>query len=149
MKDNIVARGDLLIQLHRDGALVHEEEQKNLVVNTGLAYIAGRIAAAGAAVISHMGLGTSNAAAAAAQTALTTELARVVITSITNVTTTVTNDSVRVIATFPAGVCTGTINEAGLFNAASAGTMVSRSVLAGIPKGASDALTITWTIRFM
>lgn len=148
MQENVKARGDLLIQLHRDGVLVHEEKQNNLVVSTGLAYIAARMMSV-PALISHMGLGTNATAAAAAQTALSTELARVALTSLTNVTTTVTNDSVRAAATFPAGVCTGTINEAALFNAATGGTMVSRSVLAGIPKGAADALTITWTIKFM
>ena len=37
------------------------------------------------------------------------------------------------------------ITEAGVFNAASTGTMYSRATFTAINKGASDTLQITWT----
>jgi hypothetical protein len=37
------------------------------------------------------------------------------------------------------------ITEAGVFNAASAGTMYSRATFTAINKGAADTLQITWT----
>ena len=40
---------------------------------------------------------------------------------------------------------TATIPEAGVFNAASAGTMYSRATFTAINKGAADTLQITWT----
>ena len=68
-----------------------------------------------------------------------------------NVTTTVTNDAVQYVATFAANVATGPLNEAGIFNATTAGTMLCRTVFGGgssgvINKGANDTLTITWKI---
>ena len=38
------------------------------------------------------------------------------------------------------------ITEAGIFNAASTGTMLARAVFSAINKGASDTLAITWTL---
>ena len=61
-------------------------------------------------------------------------------------TTNVTADSLQYVATFGAGVATGTLTEAGIFNAASSGTMFSRTVFAAINKTASDSVTITWKI---
>ena len=68
-----------------------------------------------------------------------------------SVTTTVTNDAVEYKATFAANVATGALNEAGIFNATTAGTMMCRTVFGGssagvINKGANDTLTITWRV---
>ena len=41
---------------------------------------------------------------------------------------------------------TGAITEAGILNAASAGTLLCRTVFSVINKGASDSMTVTWTI---
>lgn len=114
----------------------------NLVVNTGLAYIASRMKDATETVMSHMAVGTGTTATAGGQTALINSLgSRVSLTS-----TTVTANSIAYVATFGAGVATGALTEAGIFNAASSGTMLCRTVFAVINKGASDTMTITWTI---
>jgi len=113
----------------------------NLVVTTGKNFIASRMKDATATVMSHMAVGTNNTSPAAGDTTLNTELARVALTS-----TTVNTNTVAYVASFPAGTGTGALVEAGLFNAASAGTMLARTTYAVINKGASDSLTITWTI---
>ena len=41
---------------------------------------------------------------------------------------------------------TGAITEAGIFNASSSGTMLCRTVFSVVNKGASDSMTITWTV---
>jgi len=48
-------------------------------------------------------------------------------------------------ATFDPGEATGAITEAGVFNAAVAGTMLDRVVFAVINKGANDTLTQKFT----
>jgi hypothetical protein len=50
------------------------------------------------------------------------------------------------VATFGAGVATGAITEAGVFNALTAGTMLCRTVFSVINKGALDTLVITWKV---
>lgn len=142
LKDNIKASGTLLIQLFdKDGNLKLEREEKNLVVTTGLSFIASRMKDATATVMSHMAIGSSSTAAALGNTTLGTELGRSALTS-----TTVTTNATQYIASFGPGVGTGNVVEAGIFNAASAGTMLNRSVFGIITKDATDSLQITWTV---
>jgi hypothetical protein len=132
---NVVVRDEIT------GAIKQEFTVPNLVVDTGLAYIAGRMKDTSDAAMTHMAVGTDNTAAAAGNTALGSELAIQALTS-----TTVTTNSVAYVATFPAGTGTGALTEAGIFNAASSGTMLCRTVFAVINKGAADSMTVTWTI---
>ena len=140
--DETRALGKLTIEVkEKDGKLKQREEVKNLVVDTGLAYIASRMKDASATAMSHMAIGTGSSAAAAGNTALGTEAARVALTS-----TTVTSNAVAYVASFAAGTGTGAITEAGILNAASSGTLLCRTVFSVVNKGASDSMTITWTV---
>ena len=140
--DETRALGKLTIEVKdKDGKLKQREEVKNLVVDTGLAYIASRMKEASATAMSHMARGTGSSAAAAGNTALGTEAARVALTS-----TTVTSNAVAYVASFAAGTGTGAITEAGILNAASSGTLLCRTVFSVVNKGASDSMTITWTV---
>lgn len=146
VNDSLKAKGVLQLTLIDEAGNVKSTDTHNLVVNTGLAYIASRLKDASETVMTHMGIGSGTTAAAAADTALGSQLARVVIDSTTIVTTSVTGDSVQYVATFAAGTGTGAVTEAGIFNAASGGTMLSRTVFPVINKGALDTLVITWKI---
>jgi hypothetical protein len=90
-----------------------------------------------------MEVGTASTAASLAQTTLVAAVAgsRTALTS-----TTVTTSSIAYACTFGAGVGTGALVEAGIFNAASAGTMLCRTVFSAINKAAADSLLITWTV---
>ena len=141
-KDQPVALGRLHIELFgEDGALKSVLDVPNLVVDTGKAYIASRMKDAADTPMSHMAVGTDSTAAAAGQTALLAEAARVALTS-----TTVLDNVVTYVASFPAGTGTGPLTEAGIFNSGSAGTMLCRTVFAVVNKGALDSMTITWTV---
>ena len=146
LKEKIQAAGQVSFVLTDENGNIKQQDSKNLVVSTGLAFIVGRMTNAAEAVMSHMAIGTGTTAAAAAQAALVDESVRVALTSSTVVTTTVAGDSVQYIAAFGPGVGTAAITEAGLFNAASAGTMLARTVFPVINKGANDTLTLTWKI---
>ena len=142
--EKIVATGELKIVVTApDGTVKHEQEVKNLVVTAGLGFIASRMAGTSAAVMSHMAIGTGSTAAAAGNTTLGTESARVALTS-----TTPTGAAVAYVATFPAGTPASltAITEAGLFNASSAGTMLCRTVFSVVNKDAGDTMSITWTV---
>lgn len=124
-----------------DGNIKQSFEVPNLVVNTGLAFIASRMKDTTDTAMSHMAIGTGTSSAAAGNTALGTEAARVTLTS-----TTVTSNATAYVASFGAGTGTGAITEAGIFNASSSGTMLCRTVFDVVNKGANDTLQITWTI---
>jgi hypothetical protein len=137
IKDKFKLKGKLSIALN--GEVVREVD--NLVVTSGKNYVASRMKDATATAMSKMAIGSGSAVAAAANTALGTELGRVSLTS-----TTVTNNEVAYVATFGAGTGTGAITEAGLFNANSGGTMLCRTVFSVVNKGSADSMTITWTV---
>ena len=140
--DKSKATGKLTVEIkNKQGEVIDIREVKNLVVDDGLEYIASRMKDATATPMSHMAIGTGSSAAAASDTALGTEAARVALTS-----TTVTANAVAYVASFGAGTGTGAITEAGILNAASSGTLLCRTVFSVVNKGASDSMTITWTV---
>ena len=140
--DETKATGKLTVEIKdKKGNVKETRELENLVVDTGLAFIASRMKDATATAMSHMGIGTGTVAAASGNTALGTEAARVALTS-----TTVTSNAVAYVCSFAAGTGTGAITEAGILNAASGGTLLCRTVFSVVNKGASDSMTITWTV---
>lgn len=141
IQDNLKVTGALKVQIFdKTGALKEERELKNLVVTTGKTFIAARMVGTPTAM-SNMAVGSGSTAASASDTALGAELGRVALTSATSATTVVTY-----VATFGAGVGTGSVTEAGIFNASSSGTMLCRTVFSVINKGADDAMSVTWQI---
>lgn len=144
LTDSIKVTGDVYMVLKGpDGAVKDTREINNLVVTAGKGYIASRMKDASATAMSHMAVGTTNTAAAAGDTALAAEVgsSRTALTS-TNVVAAV----VTYACTFGAGVGTGALVEAGIFNAGAAGTMLCRTVFSVINKAAGDSLLITWTV---
>jgi hypothetical protein len=141
-QENLKITGKLNITVTDEtGQVKDQREIDNLVVTAGLTYITGRMANASATVMSHMAVGTGAVAAVAGNTTLGTETARVALGSTTPGAT-----NIIYTANYGAGVGTGALTEAGIFNASSAGTMLCRTVFAVINKAANDTMTITWTV---
>lgn len=143
IQEQMSVKGRLSVVLFdADGKVKQSQDIPNLVVNTGLAFIASRMKDTTDAAMSHMAVGSGTTAAAAGNTALETQIgSRVSLTS-----TTVTANATAYVATFAAGTGTGAITEAGIFNASTSGTMLCRTVFSVVNKGADDTLQITWTI---
>ena len=142
--DNIKVTGDVFMVLNGpDGHVKETKEVRNLVVTAGKSFIASRMKDASATAMTHMAVGTTNTAAAVGDTTLGAEVgsSRTALAS-TNVSTNV----ITYACTFGAGVGTGALVEAGLFNDGTTGTMLSRVVFSAINKGAADSLTVTWAI---
>lgn len=142
IREHVKAVGRVLaILTGPDGVEKERREIDNLVVTSGLGFIASRMVGTTQAVMSHMAVGTGAVAPALANTALGTELTRVALSG-SSATGAVTTYS----ATFGPGVGTGALTEAGIFNAASAGTMLNRVTFSVVNKAAGDTLSITWTV---
>lgn len=137
LNDGLKMTGKLVIEIN--GEVVQEID--NLVVTAGKNFVASRMVGVAANVMSHMAIGTTSTAAAAGDTTLAAEAARVALTS-----GTATTNVATYVATFPAGTGTGAIVEAGILNAGSGGTLLCRTVFSVVNKGALDAMTITWTV---
>lgn len=134
-----------LVLKDKNGNIKDEREVKNLVVNTGLAFIASRMAGTAKNVMSHMALGSGTTAAAAGDTDLESMLGSREALDSTTITG-ANNNSVQYVASFEAGEGTGAVTEAGIFNASTSGDMLCRTVFAVVNKAADDTLSVTWTV---
>ena len=145
INENLKLSGQLNIVLKDKAGNVKEtREVKNLVVDTGLAFIASRMTGTSKAVMSHMALGSSTTAAAAGQTNLVSVLGSR--EALDSTTLTGSNKAVAYVSSFEAGDATGAVTEAAIFNASSGGDMLCRTVFSVVNKGADDVMSITWTV---
>jgi hypothetical protein len=136
------ATGDLFVRRYDEKMnLVEEKHIPNLVVTTGLNYMASRILSNAAGVMSHMAVGTGAVAPVAGNLGLGTEIRRQAFNS-----STVSANTVTYQTTYTPGFGTGVLTEAGIFDAASAGNMLCRTVFGVVTKGALDTVSITWTV---
>lgn len=123
------------------GVIKAEFTVPNMVVTSGKTFLASRATSATVPVMSHMAVGSDSTAATAADTTLGNELGRAVLVSSTSDANTMTY-----VAFFGAGVGTGALTEAAIFNSDTGGVMLCRTTYAAINKGDSDTLTVTWNV---
>jgi azurin len=144
--ESLKATGELQITLRdANGNIKEQKTVPNLVVTVGRNAIASRLTGTATAVMSHMSVGTSSTAPSIAHTTLIAEIGGSR-TGLTVAGGTAVANEVTYACTFPGGVGTGAVTEAGLFNAGSGGTMLARTVFSVVNKDAADALTISWKI---
>lgn len=141
-QDTLKLQGKLhIVVTDSNGQIKQELDVKNLVVSAGKTFIASRMTGTSSSVMSHMAIGTGTTAPSVSDTTLGTEAGRVSLASSTPSSNTVTYT-----ATFPAGTGTGSITEAGIFNASSSGTLLCRTTFPVVSKAAGDSIAITWVV---
>jgi hypothetical protein len=144
--DSPKMRGEVGIVLRGpDGVVKDSRTIRNLVVNVGLAHIISRMVGTTQGVMSHMAVGSGSTAAAAGDTALGSQIGSRIALDSTTISGS-DNEKVIYVATFGAGVSTGAVTEAGIFNASTSGVMLCRTVFSVVNKAADDVMQITWTI---
>jgi hypothetical protein len=147
LTEEIKALGAVSFELTDEFGNVKDSGSTNLIVNTGLSYITGRILSNTTTPVGYMALGIGTTAVSLLNTGLETPLGpRILLTDASQVTTNVLNDSVQYTCAFAAGVATGGITEAALYNDELSGIMVARTVFPVINKGPLDVLAIIWKI---
>lgn len=134
-----------IVLTDKNGVVKDTREVKNLVVNSGLAYIISRMVGTAKGTMSHMALGAGTTAAAAGQADLVSMLGAREALDTTTITGT-NNEKVQYTCTFEPGDATGAITEAGIFNDATVGDMLCRTVFPVVNKAADDQMAVTWTI---
>lgn len=132
-----------VVQKNAAGQIIKEFKVPNLVVTSGKNYIAAKIAATtnSPAAMTHMAIGTGTSTPGASDTALGTQTGRVSLSG-----SVVSTNTITYTATFPAGTGDGAITEAGVFNAASGGTMLCRTTFPVVNKASGDTIAITWVV---
>jgi len=143
INDKVKVSGKVrLVLKDKNGKVKESREIKNLLVSSGLEFICSRMAGTSASVMSHMALGSGTTSPAAGQTDLVSILgSREALDS-----TTPSSNTITYVSSFEAGEGTGAVTEAGIFNAASGGTMLCRTTFSVVNKEADDTMSVTWTI---
>jgi len=129
----------------KKGKLVQIFDGSNLITSAGLALIAGRMVDDTDAEPSHMAIGSSAAVSTVAMTALQgTEHERVAFTTASHAAAATTYT-----ASFGTGLgSTVTVNEVGIFNAASTGTMLARFLTNQFELSVGETFEVSWTLTF-
>ena len=135
VKDNLALTGALTIAINNEVV----QKTKNLVVTSGKEWVAKRMAGQDSNM-THMAIGTGTTAAAAAQTALVTELER---NAMTVSGGTVSTNTIEYACTWAAGDGTGAITEAGIFD--TVGSKVDDIAVSAGGTGYTSAPTVTFT----
>jgi hypothetical protein len=148
MKGNVNISGHCTWVLRdAEGRVKQVVESHNLVVTAGLYWLTDYLAyATPPNVMDYLAVGTDDdPTPAAGDTSLNAEVG-------TRVQVAAGRTSPlavwQLVATFAAANGTGALVEAGIFNAATTGTMFARQIFSVINKGASDSLQCTWQITF-
>jgi hypothetical protein len=153
MKDTLGAKGfGSMVCRGKDGNIKWELDFTNTITNAGFAVIAGLAGNTGSqTAFTYLAVGTSNTAPAASQTALggeisTNGLSRAAAT-VSRVTTTQTNDTLQLYKLFTVSG-SSTVEEAGIFNDATTGTMLGRALTTSKSVVNGDTLAITYKVKF-
>ena len=117
-----------------------------LLVNTGRAIITSRLNSGGT-VPQYVGWGTGAGTTGATDTTLFTEVLPRVSGTVSQVTTSTTNDTFQVVATQTAGT-TETITNAGLFDASTSGNLFVKGDFTGITLNNGDSIAFTFKVQF-
>jgi hypothetical protein len=134
--------GELTIELVNSlGVLVEKRHVPNLVVLSGKIWVAQRMSSNTPAFMSHLAIGTSGITPEINQTTLLNENARLAFNSSSQ-----TSNVLSYSATFGPGIGTGVLQEAGIFNSSSSGTMLARTTFAPLTKDTGDTVSISWSI---
>lgn len=163
MNEGVKVTGYVKWNLVRDGKVIDSWEGPNIVTTAGKNALASLLngASAGTSFVTHMGFGSGTVREVVGNTTLGAEL---VGNGYSRVAVTRSNPSGNVIqyqATITGITASVTINEAGLFNAATGGTLVAHKAGAAGSDGngpygfgtaslssSSDSLQVTWQISF-
>lgn len=151
MKESIKIKGKIDFKITRVNGKVEKWTVHNSIMNAGFAQLALLAGDASAVPFTYLAVGTSTTAVAASQTALAAEATTLgmgrAAATVSLVTTTQTNDTLQLVYQWTA-TGTITIEEIGIFNDASVGTMLARALTATKTLGNGDKLDTTYKIKF-
>lgn len=122
-----------------------------VTTNAGLAALVAELISGTGSSLNTIGFGTGVHTAAATDTALTTQVAKIGTNAATAITTTVTNDTVQASQTYTTVAGGESITETGLFFGA-AGAMLTSVTLTGadikVLTDPGSSVTFTYKIKF-
>lgn len=150
--ETIKIKGQIDFKLTRADGSVKEWSVNNLITSAGKAEIANLVGNVSTpTAFSYMAVGTSSTAVSASHTALQAEISSNGLSrasaTVSRTTTTVTNDTLTFSKTFTV-TGSSTIEEIGIFNASSSGTMIGRALTGSVSVVNGDQFQATYNVIF-
>jgi hypothetical protein len=141
--ENICLKGKVNLKLlDKNGNIKDERNIDNLIVRSGLNFIASRMINSDANVMTHMAIGSGTNSPFLNDTTLSAQInPRKELTLAS-----VSNSAVTYTSIFDAIGTVSIITEAAIFNDISEGTMLCRTTFNAITQDIDDVLAINWTI---
>ena len=143
-------KGSLRLKHTRDSVVLLDKTIKNVVVNVGLAEVAGLINEVTSGGFTYLAIGVGTTPADATDNDLESEITtgggERAAAACSRVTTAETNDTAQMVKewTFSASF---SVTESGPFDAAAAGVLLAHQVFSAINVVADDKLEVTWKIQ--
>lgn len=139
--------GNVYIELRGpDGELKDARQVNNLVVTAGKNWLATYLAQTNTSNMIMMAVGTSSTAVTAGDTALNGEFTGQRVVGTLYASQNLWQNTGVFGPDVPSSTLTTGVNEVGIFNAPTAGTMYTRTTFATINKAPADTLTIIWQV---
>lgn len=129
--------------IDKNGLVVSKRTEDNLVVANGEIYVANKLSGSTVDTFSNMAVGAGTTTPETDDTGMEAESANVSLLSGPTQGSGAESNTIVMVASFPAGVATGDITEAGLFYGS---ILFSRVVFSAETKAETQAMAITWTI---
>lgn len=148
MEDRMGLKGKFHLELiGPDGKLNDVRDVDNTIMNVGKSAMSGlMLSDIGGTAFDYLALGTDSTAPNATQTALIAQVYRTASTG-TQVSTSTTNDTAQLSGSFSI-TASNTLQEVGIFNSSSAGTMFARTTYSAINAASGDTINAVYKVQF-
>lgn len=147
--DSFPVHGYVTVSVLRDGQEIYHHEDHNLITNAGKDFISAQIGstAPGANGANYIALSTTDVTPAGGDTTLAGEITTGGLERAQGTYAHTNGQSTYTITkTFTASATHTNVRSAGLFTAASSGTMLAINEFTPVSLASGDQLTITWTV---
>lgn len=148
-REDFAIRDIIEIKQIRDGEIIATVTGEDLIVNSGLAAIAGLINGVVTNFFDYIAIGTGTTPPSSTDTALQNEITsgggQRTAATCSRVTTNVPDDTSQLVATFNF-TSSFAVTESGVFDSPSAGTMLCRQTFAALNVVSGDSLQVTFRI---
>lgn len=147
--DSVGPQGYVTVTVTRDGNEIYRHEDHNVITTAGKDFISAQIGSTspGNNGANFIALSSDTAAPAAGDTALAGEITSGGLERAQGTYAHTNGEATLTIAsTFTASATHTDVQKAGLFTAASGGTMMAENTFTPVTLNSGDQLTITWTI---
>ncbi|MCU6709345.1 hypothetical protein M6D81_11565 [Paenibacillus sp. J5C_2022] len=149
MNEELTVKGRLSWKHVRNGEVIAAAERDNVITTAGKNALATLLtsAAAGTSLVTHMGFGTASAPVNVADAALGTELSGNGYGRVAVARSNPSGNVVQYTATLTGLSAEVTVEEAGLFDADTGGTLFAHQLTGPVTlSSASDSLQVTWQV---